>query len=85
MDPLVSGWAARREQRRIDEAARVLEYLRARPDGDYGFPMSRRLGLRSSRLYPALYALERDGLIVGVFDTGRGLRRRRYFAAEHLS
>ena len=64
----------------------VLAVLQDAPQ--HGYAIAREINRRSSHalrckqgtLYPALHALERDGLIAGAWETGGGERPRKVYA-----
>lgn len=62
-----------------EDKARLLDLIQTEPLALAGYDMHKRTGIRSGRLFPALYALEDDGLIVGEFDDSKPRRRRRYY------
>ena len=72
----MSFWSDRRAER----DRRVLEAIRS--GCRYGYDLHRALKIRSGSLYPSLARLERDGSIVGEFETGPEPRRRAYRPAE---
>ncbi|HZO49104.1 MAG TPA: helix-turn-helix transcriptional regulator [Gaiellaceae bacterium] len=49
----------------------IVEAVRVRSGGAFS--------LSEGSVYPALYRLERDGLVVSAWDAGRGERRRRVY------
>ena len=60
----------------------VLAQLRESVDGIFGNDLIERTGLGPARLYPLLDELEREGVIVGEFDSRPLPRRRRYRIAS---
>jgi DNA-binding PadR family transcriptional regulator len=74
-------WRARRERRHWIAEALITTALREEPDSS-GYPLMRRTGLSSGRLYVALARLEAAGRITARWADGPYPRRRLYRLAE---
>lgn len=72
-------WKRRQDRRRWVAETLITAALRERPDQS-GYPLARRTGLGSGRLYTALARMETDGRITGRWapTIGPDPRRRTY-------
>lgn len=61
-----------------DQTKIVTALIGAEKDGLSSGDLAKRLDISSGRLYPALYALEREGAIKGAWVDGPYPRRRLY-------